>query len=48
MMWEYRALFLYNEISVLQQNNIKGRYDSRIAEIQLELYECLEHLGRSE
>ena len=45
---DYKALQLYNQINVLQQNNRKGRYDSEIQNLKKELEKELKKVGENE
>lgn len=41
---DFKAMEIYNQISALEQNNIKGRYDKKIAKLQKELDDILKEL----
>ena len=43
---DFKAMQIYNDICSLYQNNIKGRYDKKIAELQKELENILDDIER--
>lgn len=43
---DFKAMQIYNNICSLYQNNIKGRYDKKIAKLQRELDDILDDIER--
>ena len=44
--WDYKLMQLYNEINILHENNLNGRYDKKITEKKKELAEVLNKIKK--